>query len=131
MSVRVTHTLDRLARDVKKAPETESRKMTRAVTSLGKYGMTVAKNDARRKSGKAGVHYPDSFTQDSDFFNVFGAGNWSTVYGPDASKDQGNMNFEHGPGPQTTPHLSVAISHDAVKTRLGKIGDVYNGGVYQ
>lgn len=110
MTLRVTHTLDRLDRDVRAMPREAATGMAKAVRKAAEDGNRRAKGYARRSSGKHGKHYPDSFTAEA-------LGPLSWEYGPDASKPQGNMSFEMGSRNQP-PHRDLQQSAAGVTAPL-------------
>lgn len=114
MKIRVHHTIGDLEdafRDIAKAaPRAEA-----AVVREGiKTGNQVAKDFARRSSGRHGKHYPKAFSPEMHGWRGgFGVGIISGEYGPDASLPQGNMEFEHGSRNQP-PHHDLAKSADLI-----------------
>lgn len=114
MRLKVTHTLDDLERDMKHIPVMAVRDMAKCVKEGARVGNSVARDFARESAGKHGKHYPKSFS--SEYLGVsggFGAYAFTAEYGPDASKRQGNMEFEFGSRNQK-PHLDLARSADII-----------------
>lgn len=112
MRVRVHHTLGDLERDLRQIP-TKARKDMRAVVRQAAItGNTVAKDNARRSSGRHGKLYPRSFTWEMRG-SLFGGAGFIAEYGPDASRPQGGMSFEYGSRNQP-PHLDLARSADLI-----------------
>lgn len=113
MRVNVTHGIGDLARDLKRIPKRARRDMRQVVRQVAVVGNQVAKDNARRSSGKHGKHYPDSFKADGPVPSLFGGAGFSAEYGPVASKKQGAMSFEHGSRNQP-PHHDLAKSADLI-----------------
>lgn len=106
MTVRITHTLADLDRDMRALPVKAARMQAELVRGTAEKGNRIARNFARSSAGKHGKHYPNAFSAEAvDPFT------W--VYGPDAGKPQGDMSFEFGSRNQR-PHLDLAKSADIV-----------------
>lgn len=117
MRVRVHHTLGDLSADMMNIARTAQRDMASTVRQAGIVGNTVAKDNARRTSGRHGKLYPRSFTWEMSSFHGFGASVFAVQYGPDASRPQGNMEFEWG-NHQYGPHLDLNRSADLMGPAL-------------
>lgn len=118
MQVVVTHTIRDLANDLAGMPVECAKGLAGVVREAGIVGNTVARDNARRSSGKHGKLYPRSFSASTPRAKfVFGVGHYSTEYGPDASKKQGNMSFEWGSRNQP-PHLDLNRSADLMGPAL-------------
>lgn len=112
MSVRVVHNgVEGLARDMAALPARSVRDMKAKTREAGIVGNTLARDYARVSSGRHGKLYPRAFTHDeSTYVGGFGAA-FSTEYGPEAGRPQGNMEFEWGSRNQK-PHLDLNRSAD-------------------
>jgi N-acetylglucosamine kinase-like BadF-type ATPase len=104
--VQVTHTIGELARDVRAVAVTAQSKFARTVRASAAEGNRVAKGIARESAGAHGKHYHKAFTAEAVTPLM-----WE--YGPDASRPQGGMSFEHGSRNQP-PHLDLNKSADVV-----------------
>lgn len=121
MRVSVTHGIDDLLSDMAAIPPRAVKDMVRVVREGVKTGNTVAKDLARVSAGahggvsRKGVRpYVKSFSWEMNpISGGFGAYSISGVYGPDASKPQGNMSFEGGSRNQR-PHRDLAKSADLI-----------------
>ncbi|GAB3988869.1 hypothetical protein [Nocardioides marmoraquaticus] len=112
-------------RTIARRSVTDSRALMRRA---GMVGNTVAKDSARRTAGDHGKRYPNAFTHESGGGVGFGGAGFWAQYGPDASRPQGGMDFEHGPGPQTSPHLNLAKSADLMGPVLQReVRDMVDG----
>lgn len=103
--------LDNLQRDMLSMPKKFTVQGARLVRGSAERGNGIASNFARDTSGAHGKHYPDAF--DAEMVDVF---TW--VYGANAAKRQGNMDFEWGSGRQSAPHLPHAKSADVIGPAL-------------
>lgn len=110
MTVRVTHTLAGLDRDMRAIPVTAARKTAQIVRDNAKDGNRRAKAFAKVSAGKHGKHYHKAFTAEA-----LSPTSWE--YGPDSSKPQGDMSFEFGSKNQK-PHLDLARSADIVEFQM-------------
>lgn len=104
MSIRVRHSIDRLAADMADIPVEAKVGLVKIARENANYGRDLAKADARPKAGAHGKHYPKSITSEMISPLV-----WE--YGPDSAMPQGGMSFEFGSRNQRG-HLSLAISAD-------------------
>lgn len=111
MRVSLVNHLDDLADDTRAIATTTPAKMVNLVRDGVRTGNQLARDDARVKSGRHGKHYSRAFTSEVKFI---GFGVIVGEYGPDSSKRQGRMEFERGPGRQTSPHRSLARSHSMI-----------------
>lgn len=114
MRVRVIHTIDDLADDMR-AIAARARPDMRGVVRQGlRTGNTVAKDDAKRTARRHGKHYPNAFSWEMHT-SLFGPGSAviSGEYGPDVNKRQGGMSFENGSRNQK-PHRNLAKSADLI-----------------
>ena len=91
-------------------------KAAAVVRDTAREGNKIAKANAERTSGAHGVHFPKAFTASRLTL-------MSWQYGPEKERLQVNMNFEEGPGPQTTPHRQVAKSFDVIKPKFHQAAD--------
>jgi hypothetical protein len=91
-------------------------KAAAVVRDTAREGNAIAKANAERTSGTHGKHFPKAFT--ASRLSLLA---WQ--YGPLRERLQGNMNFEEGPGPQTTPHRAVGKSFDVIKPRFHQAAD--------
>lgn len=114
MRIHVTHGIDDLANDLAAIPGRAVKDMRDTVRQAAIVGNTVARDNARRTSGKHGKHYPKAFTWEMSSFYGFGGGTFQAEYGPDAARPQGSMatGFERGSRNQTSPHNDLANSAD-------------------
>lgn len=112
MTVRVTHTLANLDRDMRAIPVTAARETAKLLRDNAKDGNRRAKAFAKASAGKHGKHYHKAFTVEA-----INPTTW--VYGPDASKPQGDMSFEFGSRNQP-PHLDLNKSADVIGPKLGE-----------
>jgi hypothetical protein len=127
--INVRHGLHDLAADLAAIPPRAVKDMTAVVREGIRVGNTVAKDNARRSSGRHGKHYPKAFTSEMHGLQsaLSGGRLISGEYGPDASRPQGGMSFEFGSRNQK-PHLDLARSADllgpATERELDeKVGD--------
>lgn len=111
--IRVVSGVGDLARDMKAIAVRVKPDMRAVVRDGIRVGREIAKANAKRTAGAHGKHYPKSIT--AEMHNSLGLfGNTiSGEYGPDSSKPQGGMSFEHGSRNQP-PHLDLAKSADRV-----------------
>ncbi|UUW88399.1 hypothetical protein [Pimelobacter simplex] len=117
MRIKVTHSIDDLASDLRRIPVLASRDVRAAVRHGTMTGNLVAKENARRTAGRHGKHYHRAFSWDQPRQSLFGGAGWSGEYGPEAGRPQGDMSFEEGSRNQP-PH------GDLEKSRAGAIGVV-------
>lgn len=104
-----------LASDLRKIPVIAVKDMVGIVKTAARVGGMEARANAKRTVGAHGKHYPGAITWDnsaSTFFG-FGGGSISAAYGPDSSRLQGEMSFEHGSRNQP-PHNDLAKSADLI-----------------
>lgn len=104
-----------LASDLRKIPVIAVKDMVRIVKTSARVGGMDARANAKRTAGAHGKHYPGAITWDSSastFFG-FGGGSISAAYGPETSRRQGEMSFEHGSRNQP-PHNDLAKSADLI-----------------
>lgn len=114
MRVRVVHGIDDLAGDMLHIAKTARKDMVGVVREGIKVGNQVAKDNARRSSGKHGKHYPNAFSAQMNGIVEFGGvAGISGEYGPDIAKPQGGMSFEGGSVNQP-PHRDLAKSADLI-----------------
>lgn len=107
--VRVRHNIHDLARDLAAIPPRAVKDIIGTLREGARVGGMLARENARRSSGKHGKHYPRSITWDRAIGGAFGV--YTAEYGPDLAKPQGNMSFEYGSRNQK-PHLDLARSAD-------------------
>ncbi|WP_166390306.1 hypothetical protein [Nocardioides ochotonae] len=117
MRIRVTHGLDDLARDAAKIPARARADMRKTMRDAAVTGNTVARDNARRTAGAHGKHYPKAFTWETASYFGYGGGQLLAIWGPDSSRKQGGMSFEHGSRNQP-PHLDLARSADLMGPAL-------------
>jgi hypothetical protein len=110
LSVRVTHTVDSLDRDMRAMPAKVARMQTSLLNGLAHRGNGLARSFARKTAGAHGRHYPDAFSVEAKT-----ATSWE--YGPDAAKKQGGMSFEYGSRNQP-PHLDLNKSADIIGPKM-------------
>jgi hypothetical protein len=110
VKIHVTNTLRDLAADTRAIPAKAHREMVGVVREGVRVGATVARDIARRSSGRHGKHYPRSITA-GKVFGGFGV--ITGKYGPDPGKPQGGMSFERGSRKQK-PHRDLVKSLDVV-----------------
>lgn len=114
MRVHVTNTLDDLFSDMAHITRTAGRDMAGVVRDGIRVGADVARENAKRSSGKHGKYYPRAITAEMHSgFHGFGASVYSGEYGPDIARPQGGMSFERGSRKQK-PHLDLARSADLI-----------------
>lgn len=119
MTVRVTHTLAGLDRDMRALPVKAVRETAKVVRANAVEGNRRAKAFAQASAGAHGKHYHRAFTAEA-----LSATTWE--YGPDASKPQGGMSFEYGSRNQR-PHLDLNRSADVQGVKLGEsVRDLLN-----
>lgn len=113
-SIRVTHDIGDLANDCASIARGARKDMVKVVREGIKVGASVARDNAKRSSGKHGKHYPKSITAEMNGIVSFGgAAGISGEYGPDIARPQGGMSFEFGSRNQP-PHLDLARSADLI-----------------
>ena len=113
MAARFLHNLGDLERDLIETSRSFRTPAARAVRDVAETGLRTARRLSRQRDGQHGKHYTRAITAERLGPLIF-------EYGPDASKKQGDMNFEEGPGPQTAPHPSMAQSSDGRAEELEK-----------
>lgn len=106
-----------LAADFSTVPERSQRAAARVVHDIADRGHDLSKARAKVSAGKHGKHYSRAWSLER--LDQLGL---SWVYGPDASKPQGNMSFEGGSRNQK-PHEDLAISADLIRPELGRVVD--------
>lgn len=82
MKIKVTHSIDDLARDLQRIPVLASRDVRAAVRHGAMTGNLIAKEHARAKSGPHGKNYAKRIRWDSPQHSLFGGAGWSAEYGP-------------------------------------------------
>lgn len=122
MQIRVTHSIDDVADDLRSIAVQTKPTISTTVRNEARLGNELARGFAKKSAGKHGKHYPNAFSVEM-------TGATTAEYGPDASKPQGGMSFERGSRNQP-PHLDLARSADIVATRLGpavlrNVGDLF------
>lgn len=122
MRIRVTHDIDDLAADLRTIAAEAKPTMARVVREEARLGNELARGFAKQSAGAHGKHYPNAFS-------VERVAPLAYEYGPDASKPQGGMSFEHGSRNQK-PHLDLNRSADIIATRFGgavlnDVGDLF------
>ncbi|HKY58304.1 MAG TPA: hypothetical protein VJL80_09725 [Aeromicrobium sp.] len=132
--VNVSHGIGDLKRDLSRIPPTFYREGRKLITEGAKVGNSLAKDNAKRSSGRHGKHYPKAFTADrAKSFVGFGGGVIQAEYGPDSHKRQGDMSFEDGSRNQR-PHNDLRKSADVIgpalvgETRMMLDGMFWPGG---
>jgi hypothetical protein len=93
-----------LAADLADIPVRAAVDMHETVSANAAEGNKTAQAFAKESAGVHGKHYPKSFSVDE-------LGPLEREYGPDSSKPQGDMSFEHGSRNQK-PHLDLNRSAD-------------------
>lgn len=120
MSIRISHTLGDLVRDLEDIATNTKPKMRRVVEHNVSEGNKVGKAFAKVSAGRHGKHYPNAFTTEM-------TGDLVGEYGPDGDRMQGGMSFERGSRNQK-PHLDVLKSADIQTPKFIKdVGDVLDG----
>lgn len=104
MPTHIVHSIDELERDLRTIATTFKPRAAAQVRDVAKDGNRVARRLARRSAGKHGKHYFKAITAERITPLV-----WE--FGPDASKPQGGMSFEHGSRNQP-PHHDLAQAAD-------------------
>lgn len=112
-TVRVLHSIDDLADDLRAIAVKAPKDMKATVRQAAIVGNTVAKDNAKRTAGRHGKHYPKAFTWETSSFVGFGGATYQAEYGPDIARPQGGMSFEYGSRNQK-PHLDLAKSADLI-----------------
>ena len=111
--IRVHGGVGDLARDLEQIAVRVKPNMREVVHDGIRVGRDLAKVNAKRTAGRHGKHYPKAITAEMHTgLGLFG-NTISGEYGPDASRPQGGMSFEHGSRNQP-PHLDLARSADMV-----------------
>lgn len=110
MRIRVTHSIGDLAADLARIPVKVRRDARAAVRHGAMVGNLIAKEHAKAREGTHGKHYHRAFTWDQPLGSLFGGAGFTAHYGPDPGRIQGGMDFEEGPGPQTSPHNNLEAS---------------------
>lgn len=103
--------LDTLAVDTKRIAVAARKDMIGVVRDNIQTGNRLAKDFARRSSGRHGKLYPRAFTAEMKLYGALGL--ISGEYGPDSARPQGGMSFEFGSRNQK-PHLDLARSADII-----------------
>lgn len=116
-SVRVTHGIGDLSRDMARIPAKAAKDMVGAVRDGVRVGGLLARENAKRSSGTHGKHYPKAITWDRSVRGAFGV--YLSEYGPELGRPQGEMSFEFGSRNQK-PHLDLARSADIVGPALAR-----------
>lgn len=111
MSIRVEHHIDRLADDLQAIPLRAAQAVTRTLREKAVEGNRLAADFARESAGSHGKLYPDAFEAEP-----ITALSWE--FGPLSDRPQGDMDFEHGSGRQSTPHLDLARAADLIAPEL-------------
>lgn len=106
MQVRVTHTIDDLASDLRRVATSGTTDCAEVVRDNIRTGAQLARANARRTSGAHGKHYPNAITSEMTAATV-------GEFGPDSGKPQGGMSFENGSRNQR-PHRDLARAADAL-----------------
>lgn len=115
-SIRVHSTLGQFAKVCIEASKICELEMRGVVSEGVKVGNSLGRDNARRTAPPHGKYYPNAFTSEmsATYRSGFAASNvYQGVYGPDASRPQGNMEFEHGSRNQPA-HNDLAKSADVV-----------------
>lgn len=111
MSIRVEHNIGGLARDLEAMPAKAAGALARTLRSKATEGNRIAADFARESAGSHGKLYPDAFEAEP-----ITALSWE--FGPLSDRPQGDMDFEHGSGRQSTPHLDLARAADLIAPEL-------------
>lgn len=111
----VENTLGDLANDLAGIARQAPKDMRATVKEGIKVGNSLAKDNARESAGSHGKLYHRAFSAEmhGGWSGGFGAYLISGEYGPDASKPQGNMEFEEGSRNQPA-HDDLARSTDVI-----------------
>ena len=120
--IRVIHGIDDLADDMRGIAVGARRDMVKVVREGIRVGNTVARDNAKRSSGKHGKHYLRSFTSEMKLYGALGL--IVGEYGPDADMvvqgkkgafNPGGMasGFEGG-SRHSPPHNDIAKSFDLI-----------------
>ena len=119
MRVKVHHTLELLEADMREIVRKAPRELNGLIREGIKVGNSVAKDFARKSSGRHGKLYPRSFSTNMNRPAHFSGlvSIYSGEYGPDISMPQGGMSFEGG-SRQQKPHLDLARSSDIIGPAL-------------
>ena len=105
------HNLRALERDFAASANGFRREAPAAVERTARYGWRKAFRLAKRRSGSHGSRFP--YAIDIERHNPL-----EFEYFTNPAKPQGNMAFEEGPGPQTTPHPNFEQSAEGLADRL-------------
>lgn len=124
MGVRFVHTLRGLESDFRESASSYKVPASRAVRQVAHGGQMMARRLARRRGGTHGRPYARSITLERLAPLMY-------EWGPDASMDQGNMNFEEGPGPQSAPHPNMAQSSDGRADELANRLEIVRRGTWR
>lgn len=109
-TIRVTHTIDSLRKDLSDAPVKFVRKGSAAVRKNTRAGNRIGKGIARKSAGAHGKHYHKAWTAEMVSPLV-------GVYGPDSAMPQGGMSFNGGSRNQP-PHLDLEKSQDLMRPQF-------------
>lgn len=113
-TILVFHRIGALERDMRAIPPKATRDMRATVRQGLITGNSLARDNAKRSSGKHGKHYPKAISWEMHGTVSFGGVNGiSGEYGPDIARPQGGMSFEFGSRNQK-PHLDLAKSADLI-----------------
>lgn len=112
MYVHAHHTVDHLARDIRKAAVKIEAGLPRLVKRNAELGQKLARESVRRNAPIYGVHYDDAITTER-------TGKLEWEYGPDSAMPQGGMSFEFGSRNQK-PHLDLNNAADIVGPKLAR-----------
>lgn len=126
-SVRVVSSLGDLERDLREIAPKAKAEFQGVVREAIKVGNQVARDNAKRTSGKHGKLYPRAFSSQMNPGGGLFGNAYSGEYGPDIAKPQGGMSFEFGSRNQK-PHLDLARSADLIGNALpGEVRGVLDG----
>lgn len=112
MTVRVEHTIDKLARDYTRIALTAKSDLAEVVRDNAREGSRIAQAFAKESAGAHGKHYWKSITP-----GRLSPLEWE--YGPDPAEPQGGMSFEYGSRNQP-PHLDLARSADIISPKFAR-----------
>lgn len=118
--LRVSHSVDDLADDLRSIAVTAKPKLAKVVRANATAGNRLAKDFARESAGAHGKHYHKAFSVEA-----ITPLEWE--YGPDSAMPQGGMSFEMGSRNQK-PHLDLARSADIIGPKFGDdVADTADG----
>lgn len=129
MSLRVDHRdITWLAVDQTEIATGAGRDVVRTIREGIRVGGLLARDNAKRSAGKHGKWYPAAITWEMrSAFHGAAASAYQGEYGPDISKRQGEMSFEHGSRNQP-PHNDLAKSADVIGPAFQReIGELVDG----